>query len=386
MAAIGGILDTDARCFESDALMKISRAMLIRGGHERQAYISRGMGVFCGSERGERCSLPVLCEADGKPIAAVLDGEINIGAFGEGERFLTVDGIYEHFAIEKYLSSGLKFCEELGGDFALALCDEGCGELLLLRGDGGGRPIFYTVDGGRVFFASEIKGLLPLLGEVGVYADVLREHVFSSSVKVGAELYRGIYEVPVSGGCLCTRLGVSRFFYVSPTPEQGEVYYSDIVKEAVITPDGEALRRMLREILFAFDYPQFDVFMPSFIENIKLVRDQKVRRFLGVEDGSLCMDIGYSRLRRDRLGAFFGARVNCVAPSFNALRQRELQKFEGLMWEIFEESNLPFLKMLLGNDLADRIRKEKSCARRIRSLGIVAQICPWAEQYNLLFF
>ncbi|MFA6028956.1 MAG: asparagine synthase (glutamine-hydrolyzing) [Elusimicrobiota bacterium] len=51
----------------------------------------------------------------------------------------------------------------LAGMFAFALHDARTGRLVLARDRAGKKPLFYCVEGGRISFASELRGLLPLM-------------------------------------------------------------------------------------------------------------------------------------------------------------------------------------------------------------------------------
>lgn len=63
-----------------------------------------------------------------------------------------------------YEEQGLDFAKCLNGQFAIALYDENRKQLLLVRDQMGISPLFYTIIGGRVVFASEIKAILEYPG------------------------------------------------------------------------------------------------------------------------------------------------------------------------------------------------------------------------------
>jgi asparagine synthase (glutamine-hydrolysing) len=62
--------------------------------------------------------------------------------------------------IHLYEERGLDFVQDLEGDFAIALWDETCKRLVLARDRIGVKPLYYTVQNGRLIFASEIKAIL----------------------------------------------------------------------------------------------------------------------------------------------------------------------------------------------------------------------------------
>lgn len=63
-----------------------------------------------------------------------------------------------------YEECGLDFANRLNGQFAIALYDAKCKQLLLVRDHVGICPLFYTVTDGKVVFASEIKAILEYPG------------------------------------------------------------------------------------------------------------------------------------------------------------------------------------------------------------------------------
>src|SRR5689334_15119258 len=68
--------------------------------------------------------------------------------------------------LEAYRSWGAGALTRLRGMFAFALWDEQAGELFCARDRFGIKPFYYAVVGGTLYFASEIKALLPFLPSV----------------------------------------------------------------------------------------------------------------------------------------------------------------------------------------------------------------------------
>src|SRR3972149_6040132 len=66
--------------------------------------------------------------------------------------------------VHLYEQFGEEFIQHLNGQFAIALWDVAQRKLLLVRDRAGILPLFYTVQSERLFFASEVKALLPILG------------------------------------------------------------------------------------------------------------------------------------------------------------------------------------------------------------------------------
>lgn len=65
--------------------------------------------------------------------------------------------------VHAYEEYGEKFIDYLNGQFAIALWDKDKEILLLVRDRPGIHPFFYTIENNRVYFASEVKSLLPVL-------------------------------------------------------------------------------------------------------------------------------------------------------------------------------------------------------------------------------
>jgi asparagine synthase (glutamine-hydrolysing) len=112
-----------------------------------------------------------------------------------GHRFYTQSDT--EVIVHAYEEYGDSFVEHLNGQFAIALWDVGRGRLLLIRDRVGILPLFYTVQGSRLLFASAIKTLLPLLTAPPRLSPNALDQVFTFwAPRSPNTLFEGIFEVP----------------------------------------------------------------------------------------------------------------------------------------------------------------------------------------------
>lgn len=103
-----------------------------------------------------------------KTISMICNGEIyNFQSLrdelmAKGHVFATKTDV--EVILHLYEEYGLDFPKYLNGQFAIALYDDTCKQLLLVRDHVGIAPLFYTVTDDRVLFASEIKAILEYPG------------------------------------------------------------------------------------------------------------------------------------------------------------------------------------------------------------------------------
>ena len=94
-----------------------------------------------------------------------------------------------------YERSGTACVEDLRGMFAFALWDERRSRLVLARDRFGIKPLYYTVQDGVLYFASETKALLPFLPYVSTNRTALAEYL-TFQYTIGAEtLFDGISQL-----------------------------------------------------------------------------------------------------------------------------------------------------------------------------------------------
>ena len=101
---------------------------------------------------------------ENKSVYVIFNGEIfnyielRTMLQGAGHRFYTASDT--EVIVHLYEQYGLDFVHHLNGQFSIALWDANDKKLVLARDRVGIRPLYYTVNNGRMIFASEIKSLL----------------------------------------------------------------------------------------------------------------------------------------------------------------------------------------------------------------------------------
>ena len=361
MSVIGGYYGGGRASCDGAALTEISRAMIMYGG-ERQAFIKGRIGLSVGLVRGENDSSGLyFLEKGSEVLAAVISGET---------RCIGPDGILREYSNRVCLDGA-----GLDGEFSAAVCD-GRDELIILRRGELAPPLYYGVCGGDVAFASRVPGLFGFLGGCFVKRDILREHLTEAAGRYSAtDLYCGVYAVERNTGLHFCPTGASCFSLRDPCGESLPTDEISCGGGLFLCPDTEELRDLLIEILTAFDYPQFDAFMPSFLRDM--------RSGGAVTDYSLCMDTRYSEERRERMFALCGRRARTVPPSAQDYGQRELKGMEDALRAMLEADSCGVYEAVLGRDWRGAIEKEKNTVRRIRIEGMLWQTAFWYERYNV---
>ena len=165
MCGIVGKVASRADVVERDSLERMCAALEHRGPDSRGVFIDQPAGL--GIQRLRVVDLvtgdqPIFSE-DGT-VAVVLNGEIyNFRELRDqlrrkGHRFAT-EGDTE-VIVHLYEEHGVDCVRHLHGMFGLALWDQRRQSLLLARDRIGKKPLFYSITGGGLVFASELRALL----------------------------------------------------------------------------------------------------------------------------------------------------------------------------------------------------------------------------------
>jgi asparagine synthase (glutamine-hydrolysing) len=111
----------------------------------------------------------------------------------DGSRFLT--GSDTEVLLRAYGRWGLDALLRLRGMFAVAIWDEARDELVLARDRFGIKPLYYARVGDLLYFASEIKALLPFLPAIETHLEALKEYLAFQFCLPGKTLFRGVHEL-----------------------------------------------------------------------------------------------------------------------------------------------------------------------------------------------
>jgi asparagine synthase (glutamine-hydrolysing) len=226
MCGICGFNWSDERLIERMKARLVHRGPDDHGSHvaEGVSFGHRRLSIVDLSDAGRQ----PLCNEDGT-VWITFNGEIynhlelraRLQAKGHIFRSRTDTEAIVH-AYEEY---GLDFARHLTGMFALAIWDAPRRRLVLARDRLGLKPLYYTLEGGRLRFASEIKALLedPTLPRA-LHRQGLLDLLGYEFVPAPATLFEGVRKL--LPGCILTleadgRSRLTRYWSLEPREVEG---------------------------------------------------------------------------------------------------------------------------------------------------------------------
>ena len=153
--------------------------------------------------------------------------------------------------VHTYEEAGANCVSSLDGMFAFALWDAERGELLLARDRLGKKPLYYTVAGGRLVFASEIKAILEH-PDVPRDIDPIAVDTFLTFSHTAAPLtmFRNVFKLPAAHLLRCTSTGKVRIErYWSPLDGGGDAWPSTNGVESVERVRGLIERSVAKRMM-----------------------------------------------------------------------------------------------------------------------------------------
>ncbi|HEY6005025.1 MAG TPA: asparagine synthase (glutamine-hydrolyzing) [Anaeromyxobacter sp.] len=252
--SFGGPADRDTSARDRELVLRMRDSIAHRGPDDAGLWQSADGRVVLGHRR---LSIVDVSSAGHQPMSNE-DGTVWITFNGE---------IYNHAELRKrlrlddrhrfrsrtdtevllhlYEEQGLAFVEAIDGMFAIGLWDQARERLLLVRDRMGKKPVYYTIAGGRLLFASEVKALLAH-PDVARRLDLaaLNQYLTFSNVPEPRTLFEGIHKLPPGHTLVCDRRGsiaVERYWSPldgpawTPPRDRGEAVerVRDLVQEAV---------------------------------------------------------------------------------------------------------------------------------------------------------
>ena len=218
MCGICGIYEYGASepAINSDLIVRMRDTMTHRGPDDAGVYISQDRRVGFGNRR---LAIVDLSPAGRNPMSNE-DGRVWITFNGEiynheslrpaleakGHRYRSRTDT--ETIVHLYEERGLDFVHDLEGDFAIGLWDQSARRLVLVRDRIGVKPLYYTVAGGRLIFASEIKAILE---HPSVTRDIdeqaLYHYLSFLTTPAPQTLFAGINKLPAGCMLICDQSG-----------------------------------------------------------------------------------------------------------------------------------------------------------------------------------
>ena len=216
--------------------------------------------------------------------------ELRETLLGAGHRFYTRSDT--EVIVHAYEEYGDDFVAHLNGQFAIALWDAHRGRLLLVRDRVGILPLFYSQEGARLLFASEIKALLPSIAAAPRISPAALDQIFTFwAPRSPNTLFENIFEVP-PGRMLVVERGSTRevTYWDWRFPEHGDYLAGSEDELAAQLYDllADATRIRLRADVPVGAYLSGGLDSSSLVALIRRHSEAPLRTFsIGFEDPSL---------------------------------------------------------------------------------------------------
>jgi asparagine synthase (glutamine-hydrolysing) len=245
MCGIAGKVDFDGNVDEA-VLNSMSEVMEHRGPDERGVYVGQGVGLAM-----QRLAIidvaggqqPIFNED--RTVAVVLNGEIynfeeiRAELSDRGHRFATRSDT--EVLVHLYEEMGADLVQKLRGMFAFAIWDEPRQTLLLARDRVGKKPLFWSRDGSRVWFASEIRALLkdPAVSRE-INPEAIDAYLGLQYIPHPMSAFRHIHKVPPACTLTISERGVE-------TKRYWELDYTRKLEPMPVPEIEERVRALIRE-------------------------------------------------------------------------------------------------------------------------------------------
>jgi len=314
MCGIAGFFSLDGSELQAPerVLQRMTDMLTHRGpddqGHHREPRVQMGMRRLSIIDLHSGAQ-PMTNEA--RDIWVVFNGEIF--NFRQLREELLRDGhkLDTHCDTEViahlYEKHGLDFVQRLKGQFAIALWDSVRGKLVLTRDRTGEKPLFYTVAGNTLVFASEIKSLLchPQVERRVDYRGL--DQLFTFFMPVNPRtLFEGIHNLP-PGRLIEVHDGELRIhkYWEPPVPDLGSIAQAS--DEEWTQRVRDSLHQSVAERLIS-DVP-CGVFLSGGLDSSVIavlageITGEPIRTYSICHEDEYYDESGYSDLMADHLGS-----------------------------------------------------------------------------------
>jgi asparagine synthase (glutamine-hydrolysing) len=219
MCGIFGYWDRARRGLPDAVLQAMGERIAHRGPDDEGLWHQPERGVALGNKR-----LSIIDLAGGHQPFVSADGQVAVVQNGEIFNYLELAaelrqrGVALHTAsdteviLRLYEREGIAFLNKLNGMFAIAIDDRREDAVFLVRDRIGVKPMYFTDDGQRVLFGSEIKALLPAVRaggrEPSIDLEAVHHYLSFNYVPPPWTIWQGVRHLMPGTWMKLTRTGV----------------------------------------------------------------------------------------------------------------------------------------------------------------------------------
>ena len=319
----------------NDSLDAMGEALNHRGPDDEGRFVDRRAGVSVGLGMRRLSIIDVMggsqpIENENGSIVVICNGEIynhqdlRQTLLSKGHRFRTRSDA--EVIVHLYEEYGCECVRYLRGMFAFAVWDVRRQQLLLARDRLGIKPVFYYHDGQRFAFASEIRGLLPVLEQMPeIKRESLIRLLLLQYVPAPDTALEGIHKLHPGTILLASERGIiTHRYWTLPTTSTADLHLTDEQLARIV-------RTRLREAIHCHlisDVP-VGAFLSGGLDSTALValmnREPAGLRSptfsVGFEGPAQCSELDYARLAACRYGGTHHELIVTPGDVLNALSE-----------------------------------------------------------------
>jgi len=233
MCGIFGYFDRKRQSIEDGVLAAMAAAIRHRGPDDHGVMAIPGAAI--GNQR-----LSIIGLDDGHQPFVSDDGMIAVVQNGEIYNYVELaaelaqrgrpmrTACDTEVILRLYEEHGADFVSRLNGMFAIAILDRRSESLLLFRDRIGVKPLYYWLDGDRLFFASEIKSLLAAGAPRELDTEALHHYLSFNYVPLPFTMFRGI-----------RHLEPGHWLRMSPSGVESGTWWRIVDREAEDRPEAD---------------------------------------------------------------------------------------------------------------------------------------------------
>jgi asparagine synthase (glutamine-hydrolysing) len=276
MCGIAGFLALEQGVIATRAIAEAMCNVIVHRGPDDEGFLVDGP-LAMGMRR-----LSIIDLAGGHQPISNEDGSVSVIQNGEiynfqelrtdlearGHRFATRSDT--EVIVHLYEEYGTACVEKLRGMFAFALWDTRRRRLMLARDRLGIKPLYYSLDRGRLLFGSELKSLLAVGLDREIDRQALHDYLSLTYIPAPATIFRAAHKLPPGTFLVAERGAVrtERYWRLDFTPRT-DIRSEDAAVEAVRSAVDDAVRSHL-----VADVP-LGVFLSGGVDSASLVASMR---------------------------------------------------------------------------------------------------------------